>query len=147
MIYKLENNLILKKVEPKKIYIKELYYILGKRKSKHKISFKTMPSEEEHERFVRKNPYRVWFLIEKNKKYIGTLYLTKMNEVGIHLMRNLEISKKIISFIISKYKPLKKIDSVRNECFIINISPEDIKLKKIFVDMGAKLIQNTYLLK
>ena len=94
-----------------------------------------------------RNPYRVWFLIIKDQEYIGTLYLTKMNEIGIFLSKKLELTKSLISFIISKYKPLKKKSSLRSENFIINISPKDAKLNKMFINMGAKLIQKTYSLK
>ena len=145
MIYSITNNLIIEKVKINDNHIKILYEILKKRKKNYKISYKDLPTFKKHQLFVKKNPYRVWFLVFKSKECIGTIYLSKMNEVGIYLSKNEGLSEDLIEFVTKKYRPLKGKYSVRSEKFIINISPKNVILRKLIEKMGAKLIQNTYL--
>ena len=147
MTYIITKNIILEKVKTNDNHIEALFMILSKRKNYQKISFKKLPSFKEHKSFVKNHPYRMWFLIIKDKKYVGTIYLSKMNEIGIFVIKHLEVIEPLVDFVIEKYKPLKRKKSIRSENFIINISPKDVMFNNIIKDMGAKLIQNTYLLK
>ena len=126
--------------------VKILYKLLKKRK--FKISHKTIPSYENHKKFVYSNPYRKWFLIKFDESYLGNFYLTYQNIIGINLINyddNAQLLS-ILKFIIEKYKPLKEIPSIRNSNFLINTSPSNLELNKKLKKMGYQVIQNTYLI-
>ncbi len=146
MLLNISNQLTLEKVEANNNHIKTLYELLKKRKQNQKISSNKLPTLADHQAFVKKHPYRVWFLVFYNDQCIGNLYLSKKNEIGIFLVKNEEVLKEIIKFLKEKYKPLKAIASVRAKNFIINISPNNVMLKKYLKKIGAKLIQYTYLI-
>ena len=99
MIYSITDNLIIEKVRANYNHTKILYETLKKRKKNYKISHKNLPTFKKHQDFVKNNPYRVWFLVFENKECIGTLYLSKMNEVGVFLIKNEGVSKDLIEFI------------------------------------------------
>ena len=42
-----------------------------------------MPTLIEHEKFVLSNPYTNWYIIKKNNEKIGSIYLSKRDEIGI----------------------------------------------------------------
>ena len=126
-----------------KNHYKILYDILNKRN--FNISHQKETSFEEHMLFVNNHPYRKWFLISDEKKFIGTIYLTFENQIGIHfIVKNQIVAKKTISLIFKMFKPLPPIPSVRNENFLINISPKNYFIKKILEELDAILIQETY---
>ena len=142
----ISNQLTLEKVKANNNHIKILYELLKNRKQNQKISSDKLPTLADHQAFVKKNPYRIWFLVFYNDQCIGNLYLSKKNEIGIFLVKNEEVLKEIIKFLKEKYKPLKPIASVRAKNFVINISPNNVMLKKYLKKIGAKLIQYTYLI-
>ena len=48
------------------------------------------------------------------------------------------------NYLWGKYKPLKKIKSVRRGNFQINVAPDDTALKKSVIKIKAKHIQSTF---
>ena len=58
-----------------------LYKLLLSRK--FNISHRKSPSIEDHRAFVLNHPYRNWYLIKFESDYIGTLYLSNENIIGI----------------------------------------------------------------
>ena len=120
-----------------------LFDILNRRM--FNISHKKEISYEDHLLFVNNHPYRKWFLISEGKKFIGTIYLTFENEIGINLINKNHIAaKKTFQLLFKKFKPLPPIPSIRNENFLINISPKNIFIKEILGEIDAILIQETY---
>ena len=71
-----------------------LYELLTQRRQAANISHKKMPTYEEHVKFVRSRPYSKWYIINVNGEKAGSIYLTKQNEIGIHLFRIFEDSQR-----------------------------------------------------
>jgi hypothetical protein len=87
---------------------------------------------------VKSRPYSRWYIITHKRKKIGSIYLTKQNEIGIHLMRAHE---KKTTYLESIRKLM--IENPRNR-YLANISPLNKKYIQLFVGLGFKLIQHTY---
>ena len=137
---------LIKVNKKKEEHIENLYFLLEKRQ--FNISNTEKVNFNDHINFLNNNPYRNWFLVEKNKKLIGSVYTTYGNEIGVNLINADEDEYiYIIKEIIKKYKPLKEKKSIRNENFVINVDPNNTYLLKALKKMGMKLIQNTFLLK
>ena len=73
----ISNQLTLEKVKANNNHIKILYELLKNRKQNQKISSDKLPTLADHQAFVKKNPYRIWFLVFYNDQCIGNLYLSK----------------------------------------------------------------------
>ena len=120
-----------------------LYHLLIARK--YTISHESIPSMEDHSCFVLNHPYRFWNLILQDDTPIGSFYIGEDNSIAIDLLYS---SKKlyciIIKLVLSKYKPLPAIKSVRSSSFIFNISPSNKTLKASLILLGMKHIQSTF---
>ncbi len=115
---------------------------------KFPISNIKKPSLAEHLEFVKKNPYREWFIVKKNSEKIGTLYLTFENSIGLNLISdNINDYKEAIIFILSKYKPTNQKKSVYSSSFHVNINPSNTLLEKALIELDSSFVQKTYLLK
>ena len=123
-----------------------LFNLLAKRV--YPISHLGMPTFEEHSVFVKKNPYRVWYIVISEEAPVGTVYLTNQNTLGLNFEKDLpgDVLKSTINFITSRYEPLPPIPSIRNASFTVNASLENNTLINTLVDCGARLIQQTYIL-
>tara|TARA_B100000029_G_scaffold47115_2_gene43279 strand:- start:4943 stop:5359 length:417 start_codon:yes stop_codon:yes gene_type:complete len=118
--------------------IRFLYNQLKERDSKINISHRVMPSYEEHSRFVLSKPYSRWYIIFHNNKKIGNVYLTRLNEIGIFVLKSIKI--KGIGNIVLK-EVMKKNPRPR---YLANVSPRNSKSSEFFKKNGFKLIQHTY---
>ena len=129
---------IVKLESVKKSDYRFLYVLLSQRRSLANISHKRMPTFGEHIRFVKSRPYSKWYVIYHQRKKIGAIYLSKQNEIGIHLMR--EYEKKSIYL-----ESIKKliVENPRNR-YLANISPQNKNYIRIFKELGFNLIQYTY---
>jgi len=115
-----------------------LYEILSERTTNENISHKEMPTYKKHVKFVLSKPYKKWYIIYYKKQKFGSIYLTNLNEIGIHFKKNQipdSLIIKCIELLISKN---------REKRFLINISPKNKKLIKIIKKNKFKLIQYTY---
>ena len=142
----MKDKFFLKKVDNNQLDFEVLYELLKNRK--FNISHKKSPSFKDHVKFVKKNPYRVWYLALLNDDYVGSIYLKNDNSIGINFKS--KYKNKIPFFvekILNKHKPLRKIASERNGNFFINIANNDIKTKKILLNFGLIHIQSTFLIK
>jgi hypothetical protein len=151
MIDEIESNtdsgLTFTRVKKTEEHTVALYSLLKQRLDSHNISNANLPTYEEHESFVFANPYRVWYLIQFEKNYVGSLYLLKSNSVGIFLLpKHINFFPSVIEFLMSRYKPLPLIKSVRAPFFSINISPVNVDLIKAIENFGGKLVQQTYVI-
>ena len=127
-------------------HIEALYWLLKGRTQK--ISHQSLPSFEEHKAFVLNHPYREWFLIEENKKFIGSIYILENNCVGVNISGSNEIAiRKSLQWILANHKPLPKIKSLRNENFHINVHPENETMSHVLSEMNSSLIEYTYIIK
>ena len=115
-----------------------LYDLLKVRDSRANISHKKVPSYDEHVHFILSNPYTIWYIIEYEGKKIGSVYLSKQDEIGISLVDNLlynKIGKSVIKLLI-KNNPRKR--------YLANVSPQNKKLQDFFVNSGFTGLEYTY---
>ena len=118
-----------------------LYSLLGERTPDQSISHKSMPSFEEHTKFVESNPYLAWYIIHDKAEgeLLGTIYLTYQREIGISIFKHSQgrgVGKKAVSLLMEKHPGV----------FYANINPKNHASIRFFESLGAKHIQNTYLL-
>ena len=124
--------------------IEVLYELLKTRI--HSISHKSIPTFEQHTKFVKNNPYRVWYLLSDNQGYFGTVYVAENNNIGINIdsSRLNDTLKKIIRKIESEIRPLSPITSLRNEKFTINVPITNQIMISAIKEFGYVLIQITF---
>ena len=115
-----------------------LYELLKERKLINNISHKKMPTFSQHVKFVKTKPYDKWYIIIKNKKKCGAIYLSKLNEIGLQLKKE-EFNKKIETDILKLI--MKKNPRAR---YLANVNPKNKKRINFFKKNGFKLIQYTY---
>ncbi len=135
------------KVNPNKTnHIRNLFVILAKKQ--FNISHICLPTYQEHKKFVENNPYRFWYLILNDNKYIGVIYVTFENVIGINtIISSKELYISAIKSIVNSHKPLDEVKSIRNKYFVININPNNKILIEAIEVLGLSHIQNTYVLK
>ena len=116
-----------------------LYRLLGERTPEQSISHRGMPTLEEHQKFIRRKPYRSWFMIENNyAEWVGSIYLSKQNEIGIFIFK----AEQGNGHAYWAAQQLKRI--YRGERLLANINPANTASIEFFKKFGAKHIQNTY---
>ena len=126
-----------------KNHINATFEILVNRK--FNISNIENTSYEEHLYFVKNNPYRKWYLIKNKSNYIGTLYISNHNIIGINILNSNDMFlRNIYNFAITSHKPLPEIKSVRTKYFCINVNPDNKTLINFLESTGALHVQNTY---
>lgn len=115
-----------------------LYNLLLERDSRVNISHKKMPSYDEHIKFVLSKPYTKWYIVNLEGKKVGSVYLSKQDEIGIFLKKDIQgkgLGKYALN-ILKKKNPRKR--------FIANVNPKNKNSAKFFRQNGFKLIQHTY---
>ena len=115
-----------------------LHNLLAQRNSKINISHKRMPTWEEHVRFVKSKPYSKWYIIYNKDEKIGSIYLLKQSEIGIHLLKKYEKE----SIHLESIKKLMLLNSKIK--FRANISPKNKNYIMLFEKLGFKMVQHTY---
>ena len=114
----------------------------------HEISHSKMPTYDEHLEFVINYPYRFWYIIKKSNSFIGSVYLTNENTIGLNLNSpNKKDYIATIKLITNIHKPLPPKKSVRSKYFQINANPNNDLLIKAIKSIEMIHIQNTYILK
>ena len=115
-----------------------LYELLSERKSYENISHKKLPTYVKHVKFVMSKPYSKWYIIYCATEKIGSVYITKQDEIGIHFKeKNItnKIRSKVLKMIIKKNP---------RDRYLININSSNTKMKKFLKNEGFELIQHTY---
>jgi hypothetical protein len=128
-------------------HIHVLYNLLKSRI--HKISHNNIPTLEEHINFIRNHPYRIWYLVKSQDEYIGTVYLTDHNTIGINIRDDFiqNCLPYLIKKIESEFEPLPGIKSVRAAKFTVNVAPSNKHLIEALERYGCKLSQISFFLK
>jgi len=129
---------ILKLKEVKLSDAKFLYKLLGERESKIFISHKDMPTWDEHVEFVKSKPYLKWYVVVHKDNKVGSIYLSKQHEIGIHIFKKYEKE----SIQIESIKQLMSLNSKIK--FRANVSPKNKKYITLFKKLGFEMIQHTY---
>ena len=115
-----------------------LYNLLKERTPNANISHKKMPTYSEHVKFVKSKPYTKWNVIEYGKQKVGSIYLSKNDEIGIFLKKQFQgknVAQESLELFI-KLNPRKR--------YLANINPKNVISQKFFKKNGFKLIQYTY---
>ena len=102
-----------------------LYQHLKERNPSANISHKKMPTYAEHVRFVMSHPYSKWYIIIHKNKKIGTIYLTKQNEIGIFIKNKVQgklIGQRVLKLLMEK-NPRKR--------YLANVSPKKQKINSL----------------
>ena len=118
--------------------VRFLYTQLKERDPKINISHKKMPSYSEHTKFVLSKPYSKWYIIYYKNRKVGNVYLSKMNEIGIFILKTIKV-KGLGSLVLEQV--LKKNPKTR---YLANVNPKNVKSAEFFKKNGFKLIQHTY---
>lgn len=138
IVKKKDTKVNLKKVD--KSDFKFLYELLAQRNPKTNISHShmKMPTYEQHVKFAKSRPYSKWCIIKFQNKKVGSISLTKKNEIGIFLIRNV-IGKGIGTEALKLF--MKMVSKPR---YLANINPKNFESINFFKKNGFKLIQHTY---
>lgn len=116
-----------------------LYELLAERPDYANISHQVMPTYERHLVFVKSRPYKHWWLIDDTdtKVFVGSVYLTENNEVGIFIFED-EQGKGYAS------KALEIVESIADGPIYANVAPTNTLSQSLFEKRGYRLIQYTY---
>lgn len=117
-----------------------LYRLLAARPKRMNISHKCLPSFFDHCRFIRSKPYKEWYLLKKKDSFIGSIYLSLSNEIGIFLFQEFcgkELEEDTLQIFIAKRHRLR---------LLANVSPRNKGYVRLFQKLGFRHIQNSYCL-
>lgn len=127
-----------------------LWNLLEERTAEQSISHKGMPTAEEHLAFVSKPPYRIWYLIKADEEYVGSLYLTPRNEIGIAIFKDKQgmgYGKAAVQKLMARWgKALAGRRIGLPKGFVANINPANERSAQFFKSMGFELVQHSYFL-
>ena len=120
---------------------KFLYELLKEREPSTNISHKKMPTFNQHVNFVLSKPYSKWYIILQGIDKVGSIYLSKQNEIGIFLKKGSHhagIGTTALKLVMKK-NPKKG--------YLANINPKNKKSVEFFKKNNFKILQYTYELK
>jgi hypothetical protein len=115
-----------------------LYELLKTRRPVENISHKKMPTFREHEKFCKSSPYQFWEIIYDGVIKIGSAYISKLDEVAIHLLPKFQKKKsyiEILKLLIKKHPKSR---------YLANVNSKNMKLMNLYKENGFKLIQYTF---
>jgi len=115
-----------------------LFDLLEQREPRANISHKKMPTYKQHKKFVTSKPYSKWYVIILEKQKIGSIYLSKQNEIGIFLQKtwnNDDIRLKSVKILMKK-NPRKR--------YLANVSPNNKKLISFWLKNNFSLVSYSY---
>lgn len=115
-----------------------LYRELAARDPSAAISHRTMPPFWKHLRFILSKPYAVWYMIRLHGKRVGSIYLTRADEVGIFIEKDRQGQG-----IASQAFGLLALRHPRSR-YLANIAPGNIASQAFFSRQGFEIIQYTY---
>lgn len=126
-----------------------LYDLLKEKTPEQNISHKEMPTYEQHVAFNDAHPYAHDWIIQVDPDMFipgvtrvapykaGRIYLTKQDEVGIHIKR--EYAGQGIGG-----QALELLITMTNRPLLANIAPSNLPSQGFFVKHGFHLVQYTY---
>ena len=118
--------------------VKFLFDLLKERDPRANISHRKMPTYSQHTKFIKSKPYSKWYIILKSKQKIGSIYLSKNDEIGIFLSKKFQ-GKNVGNFVLNELmgkNPRKR--------FLANVNPKNKKSISFFKNNNFKLIQYTF---
>ena len=118
-----------------------LYELLKNKDPNANISHKKMPSYDEHVEFVISKPYTNWYIIEYDKKNVGSIYLSKQDEIGISINNDYEYDQ----IVKSALKLLMKLNQRKR--YLANVGPKDVKSQEFLLKNGFTSLEYVYEIK
>ena len=115
-----------------------LYDLLKERTGTVNISHKSLPSWEEHKKFIKSKPYAFWEIILIDGNKVGDIYLTNRDEIGIFIKKDFQFNG-YGSMALNQF--MKKTGKKR---FLANINPTNYKSIQFFGKNGFTHIISTY---
>ncbi len=141
--YFMNNKIRFNKIVGTSDQIFVLYELLKDRTNN--ISHENMPNFYEHEKFVKNNPYKIWYLVLNDDRAIGTFYIKYDNSIGLKLsIQESLIVGLIIKYIKFNYKPEQAIASEVSSYFYFNVANTNKELIKILTELELQPIQISY---
>lgn len=117
-----------------------LYALLAEREPRVRISHKKMPTLAQHKAFIRRKPYKCWYLITgESGERLGSIYLTKSDEIGLFIFkkhRATGIGSRALRLLMRRNPKVRR--------FLANINPTNAPSIRFFKKFRFKHIQNTY---
>jgi len=117
---------------------KFLFDLLKERDSNTNISHKKMPTYNEHTKFIKSKPYSRWYIIILEKEKIGSIYLSKHDEIGIFLKKRWERN----DIRLDSLKKLMKRNPRRR--YLANVNPKNKKLISFWKENDFHLVSFSY---
>jgi hypothetical protein len=115
-----------------------LYKLLESRNPNQNISHKKMPTFSQHKKFVLSKPYSKWYIIYQNSVKIGSIYLSKQNEIGMFILKKYKKSN-------MDFKPIQLLMNKNpRKRYLANVSIKNKKSMKFFKEHKFQLIQHTF---
>jgi RimJ/RimL family protein N-acetyltransferase len=135
--------------EPSARAVAYLFDLIAQRMTEPEVNISaTMPTLEEHEAFVRRRPYRCWYLVEHSNVLVGYVSATHRNEIGVVLckeQRGKGFGEQAVRLLMATHEPLPAVPSERRGRWIANVAPGNEHSQHLFRDkLGGKLIQVTF---
>lgn len=139
--------------EPKAMAVSFLFDVITQRMTEPEVNISaTMPSLAAHRAFVKRLPYRCWYLIEEYDQetdwLVGYVSATRRNEIGVVLLkayRGKGFGAQAIKLLMEMHPPLPAIPSERRGRYIANVAPLNEHSKHLFEKkLGGRLINVTY---
>ena len=118
-----------------------LYDLLKNKDPNANISHKKMPSYDEHVEFVMSKPYTNWYIIEYDKKNVGTIYLSKQDEIGISINKDYEYDQ----IVKSALELLMKLNQRKR--YLANTSSKDVRSQEFLLKNGFTSLEYVYEMK
>ena len=114
-----------------------LYSLLKERTPDVNISHVETPGFAQHQRFVLSRPYHAWYVVIVGCKYVGAVYLTKINEIGVFILK--EHHRK--GYGLGAVVELMALHP--REKYLANTNPDNFASMQMFQQLGFNHIQNT----
>ena len=118
-----------------------LYELLKNKDPNTNISHNKIPSYDEHTEFVMSKPYTNWYIIKCDKKNVGSIYLSKRDEIGISITNysDYDVIATYALKLLMKLNPRKR--------YLANVSPNDVRLQEFLSANGFTGLENVYEMK
>lgn len=115
-----------------------LWMLLSERPPEANISHQQMPTLTEHLAFIEGRPYFVWYLVDVGEdRHVGAVYLTRMREIGVGILRRYrgnQYGRSAVHMLMERHPGR----------FLANVAPANYESQSMFLDMGFRMISQTY---
>lgn len=117
-----------------------LYDLLLDRDPIANISHKSNPTFYKHLEFINSRPYAIWNVIEVDGVRVGSIYLTRQDEIGLFLKKEHQgkgLGKEAVKLFMEQ-NPRPR--------YLANIAPKNYRSRGFFSQLGFEPIQYTFAL-